>query len=126
MPSTAEARARARGGIKGWDTNRRTKPLMVAALNAAIRDHEFVPKSQDLVDECHAYRYLPGGEMEPSLGQFSDRLMAAAIVWYITREMATKISMDAAPRIARLGMSNRGGTSVPKFRGPRPGVRERE
>ncbi len=115
-----------RGGIRGWDTNRRTKPLMVAALNAAIRDHEFVPKSQDLVDECHAYRYLPGGEMEPSLGQFSDRLMAAAIVWYITRDMATKISMDAAPRVTRLGQSDRGGTSVPKFSGPRPGVRPRD
>lgn len=116
----------ARGGIRGWDTNRRTKPLMVAALNAAIRDHEFVPKSQDLVDECHAYRYLPGGEMEPSLGQFSDRLMAAAIVWYVTRDMATKINLDAAPRTARLGQSDRGGTSTPKFSGPRLGVRAQE
>lgn len=115
-----------RGGIRGWDTNRRTKPLMVAALNAAIRDHEFVPKSPDLVDECHAYRYMPNGEMEPSLGQFSDRLMAAAIVWYITRDMATKISMDAAPKVSRLGQSNRSGTSVPQFRGPRLGVRPQE
>ncbi len=115
-----------RGGIRGWDTNRRTKPLIVSALNAAIRDHEFVPKSQDLVDECHAYRYLPGGEMEPSLGQFSDRLMAAAIVWYVTRDMATKMNMDAAPRTARIGAPSRSGTNVPKFSGPRPGVRSRE
>lgn len=115
-----------RGGIRGWDTNRRTKPLMVAALNAAIRDHELVVKSVDLIDECHAYHYLPGGEMAPSVGQFSDRLMAMAIIWYVTRDMATKLNLDAAPKISRIGQSQRSGTSVPKFSGPRPGVRGAE
>ncbi len=112
-----------RGGITGWDTNRRTKPLMVAALNAGLRDHELVVKSVDLIDECHAYHYLPSGEMAPSVGQFSDRLMAAAIIWYVTRDMAAKLNLDAAPRTAQLGRAPRSGTSVPKFNGPRLGVR---
>ncbi len=115
-----------RGGITGWDTNRRTKPLMVAALNAGIRDHELVIKSVDLIDECHAYHYLPSGEMAPSVGQFSDRLMAAAIIWYVTRDMAAKLNLDAAPRTSQLGRAPRGGTSVPRFSGPRPGVRQGE
>lgn len=115
-----------RGGVTGWDTNRRTKPLMVAALNAGVRDHELVVKSIDLVDECHAYHYLPSGEMAPSVGQFSDRLMAAAIIWYVTRDMAAKINLDAAPRTAQMNRPARSGTSVPRFTGPRPGVRARE
>lgn len=116
----------AHGGITGWDTNRRTKPLMVAALNAALRDHELVVKSSELVDECHAYHYLPSGEMAPSVGQFSDRLMGMAIIWYVTRDMAAKLNLDAAPRTPQLGRSPHGGTSVPRFNGPRPGVRSRE
>lgn len=112
-----------RGGHTGWETNRRTKPLIVQALNAGIRDRELILKSIDLVDECHAYRYLPSGEMTPSVGQFSDRLMAAAIIWYVTRDMASKMNMDAAPRMAQIGSSPRGGTSVPRYSGPRLGVR---
>lgn len=115
-----------RGGITGWDTNKRTKPLMVAALNAGIRDHELVIKSVDLIDECHAYHFLPSGEMAPSVGQFSDRLMGMAIIWYVTRDMATKLNLDRAPKLSELGGTPRGGTSVPKFSGPRPGVRARE
>lgn len=113
-----------RGGNPGWETNRRTKPLIINSFNAAIRDREFVIKSQDLIDECHAYHYLPNGEMAPSVGQFSDRLMAAAIVWYVTRDMATKIAYDAAPKSSALGRPRLSGTSVPNFQGPRLGVRK--
>ena len=100
--------------------------MIVAALNAGIRDREFVVKSMDLLDECHAYRYLESGEMCPSVGQFSDRLMAAAIIWYVSRDMATKINLDAAPRTGALNRPDRGGTSVPKYSGPRLGVRRSE
>ena len=113
-----------RGGHQGWETNGKTKPLMIGSLNAAIRDREFVLKSQDLIDECHAYRYTEGGAMEPSVGQFSDRLIAASIAWYTSRDMATRINMDRAPRINELGGPKRGGTSVPKYQGPRLGVRQ--
>jgi hypothetical protein len=117
----------ARGGHQGWETNVRTKKLLIAAFNAAIRDKEFVPKSIDLLDECHAYVYNQSGDMIPSVGQFSDRLIAAAIVWYISRAMAEKINYDRAPRVAEIGsVARRGGTSVPRFQGPRPGVRARD
>lgn len=117
---------KARGGHQGWETNRRTKPLMIGALNAGVRDREFILKSTELLDECHAYRYLDSGEMAPSVGQFSDRLIAAAIVWYISRSMATQVNYDRSPRISEIGGGRRGGVSVPKFSGPRLGVRGRE
>jgi hypothetical protein len=113
-----------RGGITGWDTNKRTKPLIVASLNAAIRDHELTVKSAALLDECHAYHYLPSGDMAPSVGQFSDRLMGMAIVWYATREMAAKINLDRAPHLNEIGKGARGGTTQPRFSGPRFGVRK--
>jgi hypothetical protein len=115
-----------RGGHQGWETNGRTKPMMVGSLNAGIRDRELVLKSSDLLDECHAYRYTPGGQMEPSVGQFSDRLMGMAIIWYVTRDLATKLNMDRAPRVGEINRTQRGGTSVPKYSGPRLGVRQAE
>ena len=115
-----------RGGHQGWETNGRTKPLIVSAFNAAIRDREFVIKSAELLEECHAFKYTEGGKMEPSVGQFSDRLMGAAIIWYVTRDMATKLNMDRAPRIAEVGGQRRGGTAAPRFSGRRIGVRTRD
>jgi hypothetical protein len=112
-----------RGGHQGWETNGRSKPMMIGSLNAGIRDRELILKSSDLIDECHAYRYTEGGQMEPAVGQFSDRLIGMAIVWYVTREMAVKINMDRAPKISEIGGRRSGGTSVPKFQGPRLGVR---
>ena len=112
-----------RGGHQGWETNQRTKPLIIGALNAGIRDRDLILKSADLLDECHAYKYTPSGSMEPSVGQFSDRLMGMAIIWYVSRQMATEINLDRAPRIGEVNRSARGGTSVPKFSGPRLGVR---
>ena len=51
--------------------------------------------------------------------------MAMAIIWYVTRDMATKLNLDRAPRVSELGGGfPRGGTSVPKFSGPRLGVRK--
>jgi hypothetical protein len=113
-------------GTQGWRTTKASKPRMIHAFNAAIRDREFVMKSVDLLDECHAYRYADSGEMVPSIGQFSDRLMGMAIAWYASREMAAKIDYDRAPRTADIGRPERAGTSVPRFQGPRFGVRARE
>jgi hypothetical protein len=115
-----------RGGHQGWETNGRTKPMMISSLNAAIRDRELVIKSLDLLDELHAYRYTGGGAMEPSVGQFSDRLIGMAIAWYTSRDAATRINMDRSPRTSEISVGRRGGTSVPKFEGPRLGVRSRE
>ncbi len=110
----------------GWQTTEKTKPLAIASLNAALRDQGLTVRSQELLDELHAYVYDERGRMEPSSGNFSDRLMGMAIVWYATRDMASRIDYYKARHPILLGeepVSSRGGTSVPKFTGRRLGVR---
>lgn len=113
----------------GFETNRHTKTQAIAHLNSGLRDHSLTIRSQDLLDELHAYIYTDSMEMEPSLGNYSDRIMGLAIVYWCTRELAERIDYYAPKRVAELGHPSRvngAGVSVPKFEGPRPGVRRRE
>ena len=58
------------------------------------------------------------------LGNFSDRVMGMGIAWYCTRDLAERVDYYKAPKpsfISRLAAG--GGTTVPKWEGPRPGRR---
>lgn len=112
----------------GFETNRHTKTQMIAALNAALRDHSLVIRSHDLLEELHAYTYDDSMAMEPSLGNYSDRIMGIGIAYFCTRDMAEKIDYYAAKRVSQLGLppvTHGGGVSVPRWEGPRIGVRQR-
>lgn len=109
---------------KQWETTSKSKPLMILALSAAIRDRELTIRSPQLFDEIQAFIYDEKGHMVPSVGNFSDRIIAAALAWYCTRDLATRIDYYKPPRLGEAQHSfGQGGTSVPKFTGPRFGVR---
>lgn len=113
----------------GFETNQHTKTRMIAALNSALRDHSLVIRSLDLLEELHAYTYDDKMRMEPSLGNFSDRVMGIGIVYYCTRDLAEKVDYYAAKKVRDIGMRPKmglGGTSVPRFEGPRFGLRQRQ
>lgn len=112
----------------GFETNRHTKTQMIAVLNGALRDHSLVIRSLELLEELHAYTYDDSMAMEPSLGNFSDRLMGLGIVYFATRDLAERVDYYAAKRVSQLGLPSRpdgGGVSVPRWEGPRLGVRQR-
>lgn len=110
----------------GWQTTVRTKSPMVLELSAAVRDHRLTIRSSRLLGECQAYVYAPNGTMEPSLGNYSDCLMAMGIVWFCTRDAAARVDYYRAPTLSDIGRTINSSTSVPKFRGPRPGVRSQD
>lgn len=107
----------------GWETTAKSKPMMVSAFVSAIRDRQFVPRSPELLEECHSFVYDAKGHMVPSAGNFSDRLMGMGIVWYCTRDLASRVDYYKAPRLNESSNSLRGSVSVPRFNGPRLGVR---
>lgn len=107
----------------GFETTARSKPLAVSSLVAAIRDLQFTPRSPELLEECHAFVYDPKGHMEPSAGNFSDRVMGMAIAWYCSRSMADQVDYYRAAKPSEVAKALRPGTSVPRREGPIPGRR---
>lgn len=111
--------------LYGWETNKRTKQDMILSLSAAIRDHDLVIYDQGLHSELRSFVYAEDGDMEPQLGCFSDRVIAAAIAWRVSRDLG-EVNY-AAPRLKdRINrVINATGVSIPRYKG-RTGYGRRE
>lgn len=109
----------------GWETTGRTRPLMLHELASAIRDYKISIKSRGLLDELKSIIYDDGGDMTSQLGCYSDRVMACAMAWYVSREIAVglppeKPSLRAIERASR----QNGFATSPSWTGPKYGVRQ--
>lgn len=60
----------------GWDTNRKTKPIMEAGMAEALRDGTHGIKSFTLAQELNTYVRDENGRSGPEPGKFSDLLLA--------------------------------------------------
>lgn len=78
--------------LYGWETTKRTKPLMIHKMSEGIKDFAFKIRSSALIDECRSFVY-DGESMEPQEGCFSDRVMACGIAWFV----ASKYRADIDP-----------------------------
>ena len=69
------------GKIKryGWDTNAKTKPLMIQELAAFIRDGHIRLNDPNTIEELITYVYDKNGHTGAMGGCFDDRVMALAI-----------------------------------------------
>lgn len=110
--------------LYGWETTKRTKPLMIHRLSEGIKDFLFKIRSAPLIDEMRSFVY-DGEAMEPQEGCFSDRVIALAIAWFV----ASKYVQDLDPstktfREIYLKGNCSGMTSSPTWKGNRYGVRE--
>lgn len=100
-----------------WQTTAKSKPLMILSLAGAVRDQEITLRSPQLFDEIQSFIYDEKGHMVPSLGNFSDRIIAAALAWYCTRDIAGRVDYYKPPRLGEMPRAFGGGTSAPKFKG---------
>lgn len=78
--------------LLGWETTKRTKPLMIHSLADAIKNYLFKIRSKYLINELRSFVY-DGDEMSPQEGCFSDRVIACAICWFL----AEKYTVDLDP-----------------------------
>jgi hypothetical protein len=89
--------------ILGWNTTSATRPLMLAALQAAVRDEPHRIKSEDLIGEMKTFVYRDRGGREPrpeaDEGCHDDLVMAMAgaqAVWQ--QEAVTPIRLVEKPK----------------------------
>jgi hypothetical protein len=73
---------KAENQLYGWETTKRTKPILVHTLSEAIKEYRFKIRSKGLISEMKSFVYN-GEAMEPQEGCFSDRVIAFGIAWYL-------------------------------------------
>jgi hypothetical protein len=63
----------------GWETNLKTKPLMIDELKRIIRDRILECWAEEFFKECYTYIELDDGSTEPESGCFADIVTSMAI-----------------------------------------------
>lgn len=87
----------------GWDTNLRTKPLLIAGLQARLREDDFAGiKSARLAGEINSYVRDEKGRANAAPKAFDDLLVAFMIAQYVAAErpLMNTSSSDGQPATA--------------------------
>jgi hypothetical protein len=84
----------------GFHTNVSTKPMVIATLVMAIREHSYVERDERCLDEYNFYERKPNGAYGAIAGKHDDLLMTRAIGLHICF-----FEMDPPRVIPRLTMS---------------------
>jgi hypothetical protein len=82
----------------GWNTNRRTKPIMINALAEYIREMWLGIKWDTLISECFTYIIEEDGSTNAQAGSHDDTVIATAIALQLLLEGRGE---DYAPEIPR-------------------------
>ena len=108
--------------LLGWETTKRTKPMMIHTLAEAIKDYSFKIRSTALIDEMRSFVY-DGDGMEPQEGCFSDRVMACGIAWFIANKYTKDLDMSSKTfKDIYIRGNRKGSVFQPNYNGPRYGV----
>lgn len=81
----------------GWDTNRSTKPTLIAGGQELLREGTHGIRSRRLASELSTYIRLSTGRMVPEKGRFADLLMA----WLIAQQIAIEMPLREKPKQAK-------------------------
>jgi hypothetical protein len=73
--------------ILGWDTNSRSKPLMIDELEAAIREGLMIINDEEFVRECLTYVFDDRGNTCAQTGCHDDRVVARAIALQVAKDL---------------------------------------
>lgn len=68
----------------GFHTNSATKPMIIATLIRALREHLWIERSEDALDELLSYERTESGGYSAILGAHDDMLMTRAIGLHIS------------------------------------------
>ncbi len=83
----------------GFFTDRNNKELIVATINAGLRDMGFIERDQRMLDECGWYELKPDGSYGAIDGQHDDIYMSSGICLYVSSTLP--IPQTTIPKISR-------------------------
>ena len=71
--------------VPGWQTSPKTRPVMLAELEEAVRLGAVVPRCQDAIKELKAFVRNDKGRPVHAEGHYDDHVIALAIAWQMRR-----------------------------------------
>jgi hypothetical protein len=78
----------------GWQTNQRTRPLMLSEFRFALQGGLMKINDRDLFQECLSFIDTGHGKYEAASGADDDRIFAKAIAWQARSKATEMISLD--------------------------------
>ena len=103
---------------RGWETNTRSRQDALLQFAGAVRDMRIILKSKELISEMRSFVYDAKQHMGPSLGCFSDRLIAAAISWRVGMDYADRVTYDQVKIRDHMAGRMASAVTVPRFKNP--------
>jgi hypothetical protein len=88
----------------GWNTNGRTKPMMVSGMILGLEQEEMKLTDQKTIDECTTYQYDDNDATNAMAGFNDDCVTSAAIAWQVVLEQRKFLIDVAALPYRPLGM----------------------
>ena len=82
-------------GIIGFHTNKSTKPMIIDALNAALRDEAYEERNWAACDEFDMYEIKPDGKLGATDGNHDDRVISRAGAIWLSDTMDAVREIDA-------------------------------
>jgi len=71
----------------GWQTDSKTRPVMLAELEEAIRNRQLTSYCQEFIGECYSFIRNEKGRIEGAEGSTDDRVMKMAIAWQMRKHV---------------------------------------
>lgn len=71
----------------GFHTNRNTKPAIIATYTAIIREHGYIERDNDTLNEARVFENKPDGSTGAKEGNHDDRLMSTMIGMYVCYQL---------------------------------------
>jgi hypothetical protein len=93
-------------GVLGFNTNRSTKPMIIDALNGAMRDGAYEEKNLKACDEFDRYELKQNGTMGAVEGEHDDRVISRAGAIWLSGTMDPVKEISA---VAPISTAKRGG-----------------
>ena len=86
--------------VPGWFTDRKTKPAIVGALNAALRDNLYIEHYQEAVDEMMVFEEKADGTFGNADGKglHDDIVVPTGIAVYLDKELPMPFYVNTTPR----------------------------
>jgi hypothetical protein len=96
--------------VLGWETNSKTKPMMLDALAKWLREDLYHTRSSLFLDEAGLYAYLKNGKTGAPEGYYDDLVISRCIVAYMLSQPRQERSggMIEAPELAMWGVDDEG------------------
>lgn len=69
----------------GWQTNGKTRPLMLSEFRYALQNGLYHPNDKELISECMTFIDNGHGKFEAAKDSYDDRVFAHSIVWQVRK-----------------------------------------